>query len=87
MRHGYRKVGRLVARLHAAQDEERLSVTELAGRLGVSPSTVYMLYGGWRTPGPKVLRGMLQAFPGLVQEVHVFLLDRMMNSEFANPFQ
>ena len=87
MRHGYRKVGHLVARLHAAQDEEGLSVTELAGRLGVSPSTVYMLYGGWRTPGPKVLRGMLQAFPGLAQEVHVFLLDRMMNSEFANPFQ
>lgn len=87
MRHGYRKVGRLVARLHAAQDEEGLSVTGLAGRLGVSPSTVYMLYGGWRTPGPKVLRGMLQAFPGLAQDVRLFLLEHMMDSEFENPFQ
>jgi transcriptional regulator with XRE-family HTH domain len=84
MRRTYRRARHLVARLRAAQDEQRLSVAELAQRLGVSPSTAYMLYYGWRAPGPKVLRGMLHAFPELAQEVHVFLLQDMNDSEFRD---
>jgi transcriptional regulator with XRE-family HTH domain len=63
------------------QEEQKLTWADLAERLGVSVSTVGMVYGGWRAPGPKFLRGVLQAYPCLRDEVYLFLLRDISNGE------
>jgi transcriptional regulator with XRE-family HTH domain len=73
-RHKRARVDRLVRRLRAMQEEERLTWAELAQRLGVSVAMVGMVYTGERMPGRKFLRGVLRAFPCLRDEVYLFLL-------------
>jgi transcriptional regulator with XRE-family HTH domain len=70
-----------VRRLREKQGEEKLTCAELAGRLGVSVSTVGMVYGGWRAPGRKFLHGVLRAYPCLRDEVYLFLLRDISNGE------
>jgi transcriptional regulator with XRE-family HTH domain len=41
------------------------SIAELAARSGLSVETLYKLKDGSRTPGPKTIEGLLQAFPSL----------------------
>jgi transcriptional regulator with XRE-family HTH domain len=41
------------------------SIAELAARSGLSVETLYKLKDGSRTPGPKTIEGLLQAFPNL----------------------
>jgi transcriptional regulator with XRE-family HTH domain len=41
------------------------SMAELAERSGLSVETLYKLKDGSRTPGPKSIEGLLQAFPNL----------------------
>jgi len=60
--------------LRGLQRNEHLSNKGMALRLGVSPSTVSMVYRGCRNPGPKFLRGVLKAYPQLRDEVYSFLL-------------
>ncbi len=87
MSHRYRNVNRLVRVLRGVQRDEQLTCSELAERLGVGVSTVDMVYGGWRSPGPKFLRGILRAYPGLRDEVLLFLLRRISDSEDDDMFQ
>jgi transcriptional regulator with XRE-family HTH domain len=81
VRHGRRHTVRLVRRLRNLQCEQKLTWAELAQRLGVSASTVGMVFGGWRAPGPKFLRGVLRAYPCLRDEVYLFLLHNIHDSE------
>ena len=67
------RVLRLVRRLRSAQLNEGLTDEDMARRLGVSSSTLWMLYRGRRRPGAKLLRGMLRAFPELRAEVYAYL--------------
>ena len=76
----------LVRALRDLQQQEKLTVAELAERLGVSSSTMDMVYAGWRSPGPKLLRGVLRAYPQLRQEVYLFLLRGMSNSEYEDTY-
>ncbi len=69
-----RSIRRLVRMLRGLQRNEHLSNKGMAMRLGVSPSTLSMVYQGRRNPGPKFLRGVLKAYPRLRDEVHSFLL-------------
>lgn len=45
------------------------SLREYAGLLGVDHSTLVLIYGGQRSPGGKVLRGLLRAFPEQAPEI------------------
>jgi transcriptional regulator with XRE-family HTH domain len=67
-------IRRLVRVLRGIQRNEKLTIEGMAGRLGISPSMLGMVYHGQRNPGPKVLRGVLRAFPQLSAEVHLYLL-------------
>ena len=40
-------------------------IPELARRAGLSTETLYKLRAGDRTPGPKVIEGLMRAFPSL----------------------
>jgi hypothetical protein len=75
-----------VRRLRDMQCEQKLTWAELAERLEVSVSTLGMVYGGWRTPGPKFLRGVLRAYPCLRDEVYLFLLYNISNGEADDTF-
>lgn len=78
---GRRPIRRLVRMLRGIQRDERLTIKGMALRLGVSPSMLRMVYSGRRSPGAKFLRGVLRAFPQLRDEVHLFLLRDMSDSE------
>jgi transcriptional regulator with XRE-family HTH domain len=78
---GRRPVRRLVRMLRGIQRNERLTIEDMALRLGVSPSMLGMVYSGRRNPGRKFLTGVLRAYPHLLDEVHVFLLRDMSDSE------
>ena len=67
-------IRRLVRLLRRLQLERRMTIRDMAGRLRVSKSTLCMVYGGRRSPGPKFLRGVLESFPELHGEVCRFLL-------------
>ena len=82
----YRNTEPLVRRLRDLQRQQRLTIAELAQRLGVSVSTVCMVYGGRRAPGRKFLRGVLRAYPCLREEVYLFLLQNMSISEYDDIF-
>jgi transcriptional regulator with XRE-family HTH domain len=81
VKHRCRGGERLVRRLRTMQEEQKLTCADLAERLGVSVSTVGMVCGGWRAPGPKFLRGVLRAYPCLRDEVYLFLLRDISNGE------
>jgi len=74
-------VRRLVRVLRGIQRDEHLTVDDFALRLGISASMLAMVYSGQRSPGRKFLRGVLRAYPHLSEEVHLFLLHTMNNSE------
>jgi|GEM_PF-1776768 len=74
-------VRRLVRMLRGLQRDERLTTEDMAVRLGVSSSMLGMVYSGRRSPGGKFLRGVLRAYPHLRDEVYLFLLRDMSNSE------
>jgi transcriptional regulator with XRE-family HTH domain len=78
---GRRPIRRLVRMLRGIQRNEQLTIKGMALRLGVSPSMLRMVYSGRRSPGRKFLRGVLRAFPRLRDEVHLFLLRDMSDSE------
>ena len=78
---GRRPIRRLVRMLRGIQRNEQLTIKGMALRLGVSPSMLRMVYSGRRSPGRKFLRGVLRAFPELRDEVHLFLLRDMSDSE------
>ena len=82
-----RNAGHLVEMLRDVQRNDELSRADLAQRLGVSASMVNMVFGGWRSPGPKFLHGVLKAFPHLSDEVHLFLLQNMTDSEDDDIFR
>ena len=69
-----RAIRRLVRLLRRLQLERTMTLRDMAGRLGVSKSTLCMVYGGRRSPGAKFLRGVLESFPELHDEVCRFLL-------------
>jgi transcriptional regulator with XRE-family HTH domain len=69
-----RSIRRLVRVLRGLQRDGDLTLDDMAARLGVCTSTLCMVYGGRRNPGPKFLRGVLEAFPHLNDEVCRFLL-------------
>jgi transcriptional regulator with XRE-family HTH domain len=71
---GRRPIRRLVRMLRGIQRNERLTIEDMALRLGVSTSMLAMVYSGRRSPGRKFLRGVLKAYPQLRDEVHAFLL-------------
>ena len=79
-------IGRLVRLLRGLQRSENIKLVEQAERLGVSDSTLCMLYSGQRQPGPKVLHGVLTAYPNLRDEVRLFLLQDITSSEETNMF-
>jgi hypothetical protein len=83
---GHRSHRRLVRRLREMQSEQKLTCAELAERLGVSVSTVGMVYGGWRAPGRKFLRGVLRVYPCLRDEVYLFLLHDIHNGEIDDMY-
>jgi hypothetical protein len=76
-----RPIRRLVRMLRGIQRNERLTLGGMALRLGVSSSMLGMVYSGRRNPGRKFLRGVLKAYPHLREEVHLFLLRDMSDSE------
>jgi transcriptional regulator with XRE-family HTH domain len=78
---GRRPIRRLVRMLRGIQRNEQVTIKGMALRLGVSPSMLRMVYSGRRSPGRKFLRGVLRAFPELRDEVHLFLLRDMSDSE------
>jgi transcriptional regulator with XRE-family HTH domain len=86
-RHRRARVDRLVRRLRAMQEKQRLTWADLAQRLGVSVAMVGMVYSGQRVPGRKFLHGVLRAFPCLRDEVYLFLLRDINNGEFHDAFQ
>jgi len=67
--------------LRGLQRNKRFTIEDMALRLGVSTSMLGMVYSGRRSPGPKFLRGVLKAYPQLRDEVYLFLLRDMDNSE------
>jgi len=69
-----RHLRRLVRVLRGLQRNERLTIEDMALRLGISTSMLGMVYSGRRNPGRKFLRGVLKAYPDLRDEVHRFLL-------------
>ena len=75
------RIRRLVRVLRGLQREERLTIEDMAQRLGVSASMLGMVYSGQRSPGRKFLRGVLKAYPRLRDEVYLFLLRDMMDCE------
>jgi transcriptional regulator with XRE-family HTH domain len=77
---------RLVRRLREMQSEQKLTCAELAERLGVSVSAVRMVYGGWRAPGRKFLRGVLRVYPCLRDEVYLFLLHDIHTGELDDMY-
>jgi transcriptional regulator with XRE-family HTH domain len=76
-----RSIRRLVRMLRGLQRDEDLTLEDMALRLGISFSMLSMVYKGRRSPGPKFLRGVLRAYPHLRNEVHLFLLRDMHDSE------
>ena len=68
------RLRRLVRVLRGLQRNERLTIEDMALRLGISTSMLGMVYSGRRNPGRKFLRGVLKAYPDLRDEVHRFLL-------------
>ena len=74
-------IRRLVRMLRGLQRDEDLTLEDMALRLGISLSMLGMVYKGRRNPGPKFLRGVLRAYPHLRNEVHLFLLRDMHDSE------
>jgi len=76
-----RHIQRLVRVLRGLQRDERLTVEDMALRLGISTSMLGMVYSGRRNPGPKFLRGVLKAYPHLRDEVYLFLLREARSAE------
>ncbi len=76
-----RSIRRLVRMLRGLQRNEDLTIEDMASRLGVSLSMLGMVYRGRRSPGRKFLRGVLKAYPHLRNEVYLFLLRDMNDSE------
>ena len=87
MRLKSRSAERLVALLRRIQSQQGLTRAQFARRLGVSVSMLDMVYGGWRSPGSKFLRGVLQAYPELRQEVALFLSADICYSELFDDFR
>nr|MBC7245519.1 helix-turn-helix transcriptional regulator [Chloroflexota bacterium] len=75
------RIRRLVRIVRGLQRDEQLSTEEMARRLGISASMLGMVYNGHRSPGRKFLHGLLKAYPRLREEVLLFLLQDMINSE------
>jgi len=76
-----RRERRLARVLSGLQRNEKLTIEDMAHRLGVSCSMLGMVYSGHRSPGRKFLRGVLNAYPELRDEVWLFLLRDMGDSE------
>ena len=76
-----RSIRRLVRMLRGLQRNEGLTFKDMALRLGISVSMLVMVYSGRRSPGRKFLRGVLKAYPHLCNEVYLFLLRDMNDSE------
>jgi transcriptional regulator with XRE-family HTH domain len=76
-----RSIRRLVRVLRGLQRDEQLTIEDMALRLGISTSMLGMVYRGHRSPGAKFLRGVVRAYPHLRNEVHLFLLRDMHDSE------
>jgi transcriptional regulator with XRE-family HTH domain len=76
-----RSIRRLVRVLRGLQRDEQLTFEDMALRLGISASMLSMVYRGRRNPGAKFLRGVVRAYPHLRNEVHLFLLRDMHDSE------
>lgn len=79
-----RNIPQLVRKVRALQRDEGLTLADMAARLKVSPSMLAMVYRGHRSPGRKFLRGLLRAYPRLRDDVHLFLLRDMNNSEWLD---
>jgi transcriptional regulator with XRE-family HTH domain len=76
-----RSIRRLVRVLRGLQRNEQLTLEDMAQHLGISTSMLSMVYKGYRNPGAKFLRGVVRAYPHLRNEVHLFLLRDMHDSE------
>jgi len=77
-----RHIRRLVRVLRGLQRDDHLTIEDMAIRLGISTSMLGMVYSGRRNPGRKFLRGVLNAYPQLRDEVYQFLLR---DSRHAHP--
>jgi transcriptional regulator with XRE-family HTH domain len=63
----------LIRELQNKQQEENLTLVELADKLGVSHSTLSRVFAGNRNPGAKLLSGIMTAYPDLASSVALFL--------------
>jgi len=63
----------LVEALKKREQQKNLSTVEMAKRLGIAPSYLYMFYSGKRNPGRKLLGAVIREFPDLNPIVSVFL--------------
>ena len=70
-----RSVRRLVRMLRRIQRDRNWSNEAMALEMGLSPSTLGMVYRGRRNPGPRFLRSVLHAFPELSGEVWLCFRD------------
>lgn len=55
----------LLRRLREKQDDEDLTLQEMAQRIGVTAACLCMIYRRQRSPGRKFLSGVLVAYPDL----------------------
>lgn len=72
--------------LRAKQTELGLADGAFAARLGITRSAWCYVRQGKRRPGPKVIAGMMRAFPRLTDEALVYLRDRVVLKRCARPF-
>ena len=76
-----RHVRHLIRVLRGLQRNECLTIEDMALRLGISTSMLAMVYSARRNPGRKFLRGVLNAYPELREEVYQFLLRGASNGQ------
>lgn len=72
----------LLRRLREKQENEDLTLQEMAQRIGVTAACLCMIYRRQRLPGRKFLSGVLSAYPDLRECVlHALTIDADTNCD------
>ena len=71
----------LIQAIKGKQAAEGLNLTKMANKLGVTVSYLSMVYNGKRPPATKLLQGIIQCYPELTDQVALFLLGDITDSQ------
>ena len=67
------------------QKAEATSQNQVARDIGVTGQMVAYILSGERSPGPKTLKGIVNAYPELTRHAWFFLLEKYLKQNGSNP--